>query len=51
MITVVGMDGSPLSPQAQAALATATLVAGAHRHLAAVSAGPRQQRTDRQLAR
>jgi len=38
MITVVGMDGSPLSPQAQAALATATLVAGAHRHLAAVSA-------------
>jgi precorrin-6B C5,15-methyltransferase / cobalt-precorrin-6B C5,C15-methyltransferase len=38
MITVVGMDGSPLGPQAQAALATATLVTGAHRHLAAVSA-------------
>jgi len=38
MITVVGMDGSPLSPQAEAALAAATLVAGARRHLAAVSA-------------
>jgi precorrin-6B C5,15-methyltransferase / cobalt-precorrin-6B C5,C15-methyltransferase len=38
MITVVGMDGSPLGPQAEAALATATLVAGARRHLAAVSA-------------
>ncbi len=37
MITVVGMDGSPLSPQAEAALAGATLVAGARRHLAAVS--------------
>jgi precorrin-6Y C5,15-methyltransferase (decarboxylating) len=37
MITVVGMDGSPLSPQAEAALAAATLVAGARRHLAAVS--------------
>ena len=33
MITVVGMDGSPLSPQAQAALAAATLVVGARRHL------------------
>lgn len=33
MITVVGMDGSPLSPQAAAALAAATLVAGARRHL------------------
>ena len=38
MITVVGMDGSPLSPRAEAALAAATLVAGARRHLAAVSA-------------
>ena len=38
MITVVGMDGSPLSPRAETALATATLVAGARRHLAAVSA-------------
>jgi precorrin-6Y C5,15-methyltransferase (decarboxylating) len=37
MITVVGMDGSPLSPRAGAALAAATLVAGARRHLAAVS--------------
>jgi precorrin-6Y C5,15-methyltransferase (decarboxylating) len=40
MITVIGMDGSPLSPRAEAALATATLVAGARRHLAAVSAVP-----------
>jgi precorrin-6B C5,15-methyltransferase / cobalt-precorrin-6B C5,C15-methyltransferase len=38
MITVVGMDGSALSPQAEAALATATLVAGARRHLTAVPA-------------
>jgi precorrin-6Y C5,15-methyltransferase (decarboxylating) len=38
MITVVGVDGSPLSHRAQAALAAATLVAGARRHLAAVSA-------------
>jgi precorrin-6B C5,15-methyltransferase / cobalt-precorrin-6B C5,C15-methyltransferase len=36
MITVVGMDGSALGPQAEAALATATLVVGARRHLAAV---------------
>ena len=36
MITVVGMDGSRLSPQAEAALAAATLVAGARRHLEAV---------------
>jgi precorrin-6Y C5,15-methyltransferase (decarboxylating) len=33
MITVVGVDGSPLSRRAEAALATATLVAGARRHL------------------
>jgi precorrin-6Y C5,15-methyltransferase (decarboxylating) len=33
MITVVGMDGSPLSRRAETALATATLVAGARRHL------------------
>jgi precorrin-6Y C5,15-methyltransferase (decarboxylating) len=33
MITVVGIDGSPLSRRAEAALATATLVAGARRHL------------------
>jgi precorrin-6Y C5,15-methyltransferase (decarboxylating) len=36
MITVVGMDGSGLGPQAEAALAAATLVVGARRHLAAV---------------
>jgi precorrin-6Y C5,15-methyltransferase (decarboxylating) len=35
MITVVGMDGSALSAQAGEALAAATLVAGARRHLAA----------------
>jgi precorrin-6Y C5,15-methyltransferase (decarboxylating) len=38
MITVVGMDGSALSPRAEAALAAATVVAGARRHLAAVAA-------------
>jgi precorrin-6Y C5,15-methyltransferase (decarboxylating) len=38
MITVVGMDGSPLSRRAEAALAAATLVTGARRHLTAVSA-------------
>jgi precorrin-6B C5,15-methyltransferase / cobalt-precorrin-6B C5,C15-methyltransferase len=36
MITVVGMDGSALGPQAEAALAAATLVIGARRHLATV---------------
>jgi precorrin-6Y C5,15-methyltransferase (decarboxylating) len=36
MITVVGMDGSPLSPQAEAALRSATLVVGGRRHLAAL---------------
>jgi precorrin-6Y C5,15-methyltransferase (decarboxylating) len=36
MITVVGMDGSGLGPQAEAALAAASLVVGARRHLAAV---------------
>src|SRR6516165_8466326 len=42
MITVVGMDGSPLSRRAEAALATATLVAGARRHL---SVAPPRART------
>jgi precorrin-6Y C5,15-methyltransferase (decarboxylating) len=42
MITVVGMDGSALSPRAEAALAAATLVAGARRHLAVA---PHQART------
>lgn len=36
MITVVGMDGSALSPAAVEALAGATLVVGARRHLDAV---------------
>jgi precorrin-6Y C5,15-methyltransferase (decarboxylating) len=40
MITVVGMDGSPLRPQAEAALVTAALVVGARRHLAALPASP-----------
>jgi precorrin-6B C5,15-methyltransferase / cobalt-precorrin-6B C5,C15-methyltransferase len=38
VITVIGMDGSALAPRAEAALAAATLVAGARRHLAAVGA-------------
>jgi len=38
MITVVGMDGSPLSPQAEAALRSATLMVGGRRHLAALPA-------------
>jgi precorrin-6Y C5,15-methyltransferase (decarboxylating) len=42
MITVVGMDGSPLSRRAETALAAATLVAGARRHL---TAAPRHART------
>ena len=42
MITVVGIDGSPLSRRAEAALATATLVAGARRHL---SVAPPRART------
>lgn len=33
MITVIGCDGGPLGPQAQAALAAAATVAGAPRHL------------------
>jgi precorrin-6B C5,15-methyltransferase / cobalt-precorrin-6B C5,C15-methyltransferase len=47
MITVVGMDGSALGPQAEAALAAATLVVGARRHLAAVPAltAPSRART------
>ncbi|MGW7292090.1 precorrin-6y C5,15-methyltransferase (decarboxylating) subunit CbiE [Streptomyces xiamenensis] len=32
-VTVIGWDGSPLTPGAQAALSAATLVAGAPRHL------------------
>ncbi len=37
MITVIGLDGSPLSPQAVSALATATLVVGGQRHLGTVT--------------
>ena len=36
MITVIGFDGGPLSEQAHAALAAATLVVGGQRHLDAV---------------
>jgi len=36
VITVIGFDGTPLSEQARAALASATLVAGGRRHLDAV---------------
>jgi len=36
VITVIGFDGTPLSEQARAALASATLVAGGQRHLDAV---------------
>ncbi|MBO0771637.1 MAG: precorrin-6y C5,15-methyltransferase (decarboxylating) subunit CbiE [Actinobacteria bacterium] len=37
MITVIGLDGSPLAPEAAKALASATLVAGGRRQLAAVA--------------
>jgi precorrin-6B C5,15-methyltransferase / cobalt-precorrin-6B C5,C15-methyltransferase len=37
VITVIGCDGAPLGPQARAALAAAEVVAGAPRHLDAVS--------------
>ncbi len=39
-ITVIGCDGSPLTPAAVSALAGASVVAGARRHLAAVSVPP-----------
>ncbi|GAA3746568.1 precorrin-6Y C5,15-methyltransferase (decarboxylating) [Spinactinospora alkalitolerans] len=44
MITVVGMDGGPLSAPAAAALADATCVAGAERHLAAAPVPERARR-------
>ena len=34
MITVIGLDGSPLGPEAAKAMAAATLVAGGRRQLA-----------------
>jgi precorrin-6Y C5,15-methyltransferase (decarboxylating) len=43
VITVVGHDGSPLSPAADAALRQATLVVGAQRHLDAVALPPGAQ--------
>lgn len=40
MITVIGLDGSPLVPADRAALAAATLVVGGRRQLAAVAMPP-----------
>ena len=39
-VTVIGCDGSPLTPAAASALAGASVVAGARRHLATVSVPP-----------
>ena len=39
-VTVIGCDGSPLTPAAASALAGASVVAGARRHLASVSVPP-----------
>jgi precorrin-6B C5,15-methyltransferase / cobalt-precorrin-6B C5,C15-methyltransferase len=39
-VTVIGCDGSPLTPAAASALAGASVVAGGRRHLAAVSVPP-----------
>jgi precorrin-6B C5,15-methyltransferase / cobalt-precorrin-6B C5,C15-methyltransferase len=39
MITVIGCDGGPLPPLAEAALAEASLVVGAARHLATIHTG------------
>ena len=40
MITVIGLDGSPLGPDAAAAVAAATLVVGGRRQLAAAGVAP-----------
>jgi precorrin-6B C5,15-methyltransferase / cobalt-precorrin-6B C5,C15-methyltransferase len=40
MITVIGLDGSPLSARATRAVQGATLLAGGRRHLASVAAPP-----------
>jgi precorrin-6Y C5,15-methyltransferase (decarboxylating) len=39
MITVIGLDGAPLTPQARAAIASATLLVGGHRQLGSVTNG------------
>ncbi|GAA3725010.1 precorrin-6y C5,15-methyltransferase (decarboxylating) subunit CbiE [Salinactinospora qingdaonensis] len=44
MITVIGLDGGPLAPEAQAALAEATCVVGAARHIDAVAVPERARR-------
>ncbi|HEY2241892.1 MAG TPA: precorrin-6y C5,15-methyltransferase (decarboxylating) subunit CbiE [Streptosporangiaceae bacterium] len=43
-VTVIGCDGDPLPPAAEAALARAAAVAGAPRHLAAVPLPPEAER-------
>jgi len=47
-VTVIGCDGRPLGPEATQALATARLVIGAPRHLAAVPNTPIPPQTERQ---
>jgi precorrin-6Y C5,15-methyltransferase (decarboxylating) len=46
VITVIGCDGSPLSPAAQTALAAAAAVAGAPRHLDAITLPPDAERIE-----
>ena len=43
-VTVIGCDGSALTPAASAALAAASVVAGARRHLASVTVPPAAER-------
>ena len=46
-VTVIGCDGSPLPAEAAAVIAAASLVAGARRHLAAVTIpGGRAKRSE-----
>jgi precorrin-6B C5,15-methyltransferase / cobalt-precorrin-6B C5,C15-methyltransferase len=40
MITVIGLDGSPLSPEAAKTIAAASLVVGGRRHLSAAGQSP-----------
>ena len=42
MITVIGVDGSPLSRSAAEAVAGATLLVGGRRHLAAAGWSPEE---------